>query len=152
MSDCKRKCPKCGVLIKNSTHYHRQVKRCGTAEHRVPCPFCLKTFSRKDLCQRHIKKQHPECPKPDCFQCKVSQRTFSYELALHLHEESCGNVKPKPFKCSHPGCGKRFTRKATMGYHMSHDHPLQGGGGARQFKRTREEEEENPDESMSPGK
>ena len=58
-----RQCPKCHAWIKNSGHYYRHFKRCGTVAHRVTCPYCPVTFARNDLCKRHIKNIHSKGAK-----------------------------------------------------------------------------------------
>lgn len=60
MDKVRKQCPKCGVWIKYSTHFHRHVKRRGTTEHRVSCPQCSITFATRDDMKSHIKKKHPE--------------------------------------------------------------------------------------------
>ena len=81
-------------------------------------PYCPQRFSRKDPCEHPIKKKHADLSKT--FHCKECKKTFRYEMALHLHEEHCGNKKPKPFKCS--DSGKCFTRRATLEHHQQHFH------------------------------
>ena len=127
MENVRKQCPQ--------VCYHRHVKHCGTTEHRVSCHYCPQRFSRKDLCQCHIKKKHADLSKT--FHCKECKKTFRYEMALHLPEEHCGPEKPKPFKCS--DCGKFFTRKATLEHHQQHFHLSQQGSGV---KRALEEEKE----------
>ena len=133
-----KKCPKCGVLIKHSTHFHRHVKRCGTTEHQVSCPFCPKTFTRKDNLKTHIKKKHTEGANAKEHRCENCQKTFSYEMAFDLHQEHCGKEKAKPFKCTFANCGKCFSRKSTLEHHQQHTHLSQLGG---DIKRKVEEEE-----------
>ena len=70
--------------------------------------------------------------------CSNCQKTFAYEMALHLHEERCGKPKPKPFQCTFPNCRKCFSRKSTLEHHQQHAHLSQLGGGT---KRKLEEEE-----------
>lgn len=130
-----KQCPKCGVRIKHATNYYRHVKRCGDDQHRVQCPRCEKTLSRKDAILHHLKKAHPEPTKRFC--CKECKKPFAYKMALHLHEETCGKPKPKPFQCSFVGCGKRFCRKSTLEHHQQHAHLSQLGGGV---KRKQEED------------
>ena len=134
-----KKCPKCGVLIKHSTHFHRHVKRCGTSEHRVTCPFCPKTFTRKDNLKNHIKKKHAEGVNSREYRCENCKKPFQYEMALHLHQEHCGKEKAKPFQCTFADCGKCFSRKSTLEHHQQHAHLSQLGGG---MKRKLEEESE----------
>ena len=98
-------------------------------------PYCPQRFSRKDPCECPIKKKHADLSKT--FHCKECKKTFRYEMALHLHEEHCGNEKPKPFKCS--DCGKCFIRTATLEHHQQHFHLWQQGSGV---KRAVEEEKE----------
>ena len=85
-----KQCPKCRVL-KNSTHFHRHVKRCGTTEHRAQCPFCPKSYSRNDDLQKHIKQKHPPINGANAMMqiCKRSKITY-----------------PRP--C--PKCGKEISR------------------------------------------
>ena len=59
MDKVRKQCPKCGVWIKDSTHFHRHVKRCGEEQHRVKCLHRDKTFSRGDALKRHINTAHP---------------------------------------------------------------------------------------------
>ena len=134
-----KKCPKCGGLIKHSTHFHRHVRRCGTSEHRVQCPYCPKMYSRKDDLKKHLKKKHAEVVSRKDYCCENCKKAFAYELALHLHEERCGKTKPKPFKCTFADCGKCFARKSTLVHHQQHAHLSQLGGGT---KRKLEEESE----------
>ena len=111
-----KQCPKCSVLIKNSTHFHRHVKRCGTTEHRVQCPFCPKTYSRNDDLKKHIKKKHPQptpTPAPgftfnhtthcgtaatryQCLQCPL---TFSRKDSLQRHKQRQHSKNPPRFYC-----------------------------------------------------
>ena len=140
-----KKCPKCGVLIKHSTHFHRHVKRCGTSEHQVSCPFCPKTFTRKDNLKTHIKKKHAEESNVKEHRCENCQKTFSYEMAFNLHREHCGKEKAKPFKCTFANCGKCFTRKSTLEHHQQHAHLSQLGGGKK-----RKIEDENEKEVKKP--
>ena len=91
MDKVRKQCPKCGVWIKHSTHFHRHVKRCGEEQHRVKCHHCDKTYSRGDALKRHINTAHPVQKKICCTICK---KAFQYEMALHLQEEHCGKEKP----------------------------------------------------------
>lgn len=131
-------CPKCGALFKNSTHYHRHVKRCETDEHRVQCPFCEKTFTRKDNLKTHIAKKHPQpttvIPLP-AFTCEKCQKTFCYETAFNVHKKNCG--LDKPHQCS--TCGKCFAKKVTLEKHIQ-EHQQTGGG----VKRKNIEEGQSP--------
>ena len=68
-----------------------------------------------------MKKAHP-VEKSFC--CSTCNKAFQYEMALHLHEERCGKVRPKPFKCI--DCGKCFSRKATLQNHQQHVHQVGG--------------------------
>ena len=117
----KRQCPKCGVQIKYKGDYYRHVKRCGNQEHHVQCRFCSCTFSRKDLCGRHMRKKCPEQVNK-LFTGSTCQKTFRHEENLMSHQRFCGKASPKKFKCPHPGCEKMFTRKAMMEQHRDHDH------------------------------
>ena len=123
-----KQCPKCGVLIKNSTHFHRHVKRCGTEEHRVQCPFCSKSYSRNDDLKKHIKQKHPQVAAipPPAYTCEKCQKTFCYQMAFDVHQKSCG--KPKPFQCT--TCEKRFARQSTLEQHVQ-EHQQKGGGTKR---------------------
>lgn len=58
-----RACPKCGKKISNRGNFSRHKKHCGTSEHRVQCPHCPKTYSRKDDLKAHVKKFHSEAAK-----------------------------------------------------------------------------------------
>ena len=133
-----KQCPKCGVLIKNSTHFHRHVKRCETDEHRVQCPFCSKSYSRNDDLKKHIKQKHPQpttaIPRP-AFTCEKCQKTFCYQTTYDLHCKHCGI--DKPFQCS--TCGKCFVKKATLEKHVQ-EHQQTGGG----IKRKNKEEGQTP--------
>ena len=131
----KRQCPKCGMQIKNKADYYRHVKRCGNQEHRVQCRFYPCTFSRNDLCGRHMRKKHPEQVNK-LFSCSTYQKTFRHEENLMSHQRLCGKASPKKFKCPHPGCEKMFTRKAMMEQHRDHDHQT-----GRGLKRKAENEE-----------
>ena len=91
MDKVRKQCPKCGVWIKHSTHFHRHVKCCGEEQHRVKCHHCDKTYSRGDALKRHINTAHPVQKKICCTICK---KAFQYEMALHLQEEHCGKEKP----------------------------------------------------------
>ena len=148
-----KQCPKCKVLIKNSTHFHRHVKRCGTAEHRAQCAFCSKSYSRNDDLKKHIKQKHPQViptstPRFTCEQCS---KTYCYEMAFNLHKEHCGKDKPKPFQCTFASCGKRFARKATLEQHLKeHAHPSQQGGGTK--RKTEQEEGQQSKKQKLPNK
>ena len=139
MDKVRKKCPKCGVWIKHSTHFHRHVKRCGTTEHRIQCPYCPKTYSRKDDLKKHLTEKHSELVATQGFCCRNCKKPFQYEMALYLHEEHCGKEKAKPFQCTFANCGKRFSRKATLEHHQQHAHLSQLGGN---IKRQLEEENE----------
>ena len=146
-----KQCPKCGVYIKHSTHYYPHIKHCGDAQQRVTCLQCEKTFSRKDVMLRHFKKAHPEPTKR--FSCKECKKPFAYEMTLHLHEETCGKPKPKPFQCSFAGCGKCFCRKSTLEHHQQHVHLSQLGGGVKrkQEEDSKKETKENQTSRKSRG-
>lgn len=58
-----RACPKCGKKISNRGNFSRHKKHCGTSEHRVQCPHCPKTYSRKDDLKAQVKKFHSEAAK-----------------------------------------------------------------------------------------
>ena len=58
-----RACPKCGKKISNRGNFSRHKKHCGTSEHRVQCPHCPKTYSRKDDLKAHVKKFYSEAAK-----------------------------------------------------------------------------------------
>ena len=137
-----KQCPKCGALIKNSTHFHRHVKRCGTEEHRAQCPFCPKSYSRNDDLKKHIKNQHPQPTviPPPAFTCEKCQKTFHYEMAFNVHQQNCG--KDKPFKCG--TCGKRFARQSTLKHHID-EHRQQGGGAV---KRKATEQQGGPSQKL----
>lgn len=122
-----KQCPKCGTLIKNNTHFHRHVKRCGTEDHRAQCPFCCKSYSRNDDLKKHLKQHHPQpapttTPSPT-FTCEKCQKTFCYQTAFNVHKQNCG--LDKPFKCTI--CGKCFVKKATLEKHLQ-EHNQRGGG------------------------
>ena len=121
-------CPKCSFVFKRQEHYYRHIKRFGTTQHRVHCPHCSATFSRKDAMRRHLKQQHPG-QEIKSFTCSQCQKTFHHQENLLSHQKTCG--KSKQFKCPHPGCGKRFSRKAMMEYHWDHDHSRQSGSGLK---------------------
>ena len=128
-----KRCPKCGVWIKHSTHFHRHIKRCGTTAHRAQCPFCPKSYSRNDDLKKHLKQKHPQpAPTPPGFTCDKCNKTFSYEMAFKLHKKHCGKDNLKLFKCTN--CEKCFTRKSTL-EDKKHAHQLGGG-----TKRKAEEE------------
>ena len=124
-----KQCPKCQVLIKNSTHYHRHVKRCGSEQHRAQCPFCPKSYSRNDDLKKHLKQKHPQptatAPLP-AFTCEKCQKAFCYQTAFNVHEKNCG--LDKPFQCS--TCGKCFAKKSTLEKHV-YEHQQTGGGTKR---------------------
>ena len=130
-----KKCPKCGKWIKHATNYNRHVKHCGTNE--FQCPDCKKSLSRQVTLKRHSKKAHPQRKTTKGFFCKECQKPFTYAAALKLHEESCGNLKPKPHHCSFPGCGKSSACKTNYQHHKKYAH--QEGGS---IKRKLEEEED----------
>lgn len=133
-----KQCPKCSVLIKNSTHFHRHVKRCGTEQHRAQCPFCPKSYSRNDDLKKHIKQKHPQpatAIPPPAFTCEKCKKSFSYQTAVNLHYKHCG--KDKPFQCT--TCGKCFARQATLEQHLQ-EHQQKGGG----TKRKNTEEGQSP--------
>ena len=134
-----KQCPKCHTLIKSSNNYHRHVKRCGTEQHRAQCPFCDRSYSRNDDLKKHIKHQHPQPTSaiPPAFTCQKCQKTFCYETTFEVHQKNCG--KPKPFQCSYPNCGKRFTRKSTLEQHLK-EHTQRGGG----IKRKSTEQQQGP--------
>ena len=124
-----KQCPKCSVLIKNSTHFHRHVKRCGTEQHRAQCPFCEKSYSRNDDLKKHIKQKHPQPATPaplPAFTCEKCQKTFCYQTTYDLHCKHCG--VDKPFQCS--TCGKCFAKKVTLEKHIQ-EHQQKGGGTKR---------------------
>ena len=139
MDKVRKKCPKCGVWIKHSTYFHRHVKRCGTTEHRIQCPYCPKMYSRKDDLKKHLTEKHSELVATQGFCCRNCKKPFQYEMALYLHEEHCGKEKAKPFQCTFANCGKCFFRKATLEHHQQHAHLSQLGGN---IKRQLEEENE----------
>ena len=58
-----RACPKSGKKISNRGTFSRHKKHCGTSEHRVQCPHCPKTYSRKDDLKAHVEKFHSEAAK-----------------------------------------------------------------------------------------
>ena len=121
-----KQCSKCGTLIKNTTHFHRHVKRCGTDQHRAQCPFCSKSYSRNDDLKKHIKQQHPQpapTSTPPRFSCDKCGKDFCYETAFNLHCKHCG--LDKPFQCT--TCGKCFAKKATLEKHIQ-EHQQKGGG------------------------
>lgn len=150
MDKVRKQCPKCGVWIKHSTHFHRHVKFCGTAEYRVSCPYCPVTFARRDDLKRHLKKKHPELAESQGYCCGNCQKPFQYEMALHLHEEHRGKEKPKPFKCTFADCGKCFSRKSILEHHQQHYHLSQLGDGV---KRISEEDSDKEDKKTTfPGK
>ena len=120
MNKAHKTCPKCSTIFKHSTHFHRHVKRCGTTEHNLQCPYCLQIFTRKDNLKTHMKKKHPQsAPLPiQGFTCDKCQKVFVYEMPFNVHQKSCGKDKPKPFQCTFSGCGKSFTRKSTLDDHQ----------------------------------
>lgn len=81
------------------------------------------------------------------FTCDKCQTTFSYEMAFNVHQKSCGIEKPKPYKCTFPGCEKCFTRKATLEDHQKKAHQ-QGRG----VKRKASEEEQPAKRTKLPEK
>ena len=90
-----------------------------------------------------MKKKHPKSMSTQGFCCENCQKTFSYEMAFHLHQEHCGLEKAKPFKCSFANCGKCFSRKSTLEHHKQHAHLSQLGGGVK-----RQLDEENEKEGV----
>ena len=58
-----RACPKCGKKIKNRGNFFRHKKHWGTSEHRVQCPHCPKTYSRKDDLKKDFKNAHSKAAK-----------------------------------------------------------------------------------------
>ena len=143
MDKVRKKCPKCGVWIKHSTHFHRHVKRCGTTEHRAQCPYCPKTYSRNDDLKKHLTEKHPKPAVSKSFSCDNCHKVFSYEMAFHLHQEHCEKPKAKPFQCSFANCRKCFSRKSTLEHHQQHAHLSQLLGSVK-----RQLEEENEKEGV----
>ena len=102
------------------------------------CPFCPKTFSRKNNLSRH-KLLHTEkksfictsCPKAffrrqdltrhfkvhsgeKAFSCRVCSKAFSRKDSLTLHFRTHNGTKP--FKCNH--CTGRFSQKSSLTKHL----------------------------------
>lgn len=126
MEGVKRKrtdleCQRCGETFTEPANLHRHVKRCGGL-HRVECPYCLDKFSRKDARDRHVKRKHPQLPKPDCFQCKKCGNTFNWKETLQRHLDACDTSRERTFNCTWPGCQKAFTRNQALQSHILYDH------------------------------
>ena len=93
----------------------------------MACPYCLEQFSRKDARDRHVRRKHPQFPKPDCFQCKKCGERFNYKEVLQRHLDLC-KVQKQKFACTWPDCTTTFTRKHAMEKHICVDHQQQQHG------------------------
>lgn len=128
---------KCQKTFTSRNKRDRPRERCGTDAHNVICEDCGCSFARTDAFIQHRKKQHP--PQVNVFKCHCCEKSFEYELALHLHQERCGKERPKPFRCT--VCDKTKTRQGTLDDHCRNFHSPQAGGSLETKRQKRKAEE-----------
>ncbi|XP_051925026.1 gastrula zinc finger protein XlCGF8.2DB-like [Hippocampus zosterae] len=87
-----------------------RVKRWAKKEKPFACPFCGKTFDRKEHVQAHVRIHTGEKP----FRCSTCGKAFPHKETMTAHARS--HAGENPFGCSI--CGKTYSRRTHVESHM----------------------------------
>ncbi|XP_077377931.1 uncharacterized protein LOC144019014 [Festucalex cinctus] len=96
------------VCVKRSAK--KQLTKTQAGEKPFSCPFCGKTFSRKEHVQAHVRIHTGEKP----FSCSTCGKAFPHKETMIAHVRS--HTGENPFRCS--VCGKTYSRKTHVESHM----------------------------------
>ncbi|KAL5534607.1 hypothetical protein ACEPAG_1070 [Sanghuangporus baumii] len=69
------------------------------------------------ISSRHLGNESFEDPRKK-YQCNQCSRAFARAYNLKTHMATHDPLRPKPFVCSHVGCGRSFSRKHDLGRHL----------------------------------
>ena len=86
----------------------------GGESEKYECPTCGKVFDRPYRYQRHLQIHNPNRPKVSCQLCN---KTFTRMDTLENHMK-CLHSNDRPFKCTFPGCPKRFPLQSALVHHL----------------------------------
>merc|ERR1719242_1329109 len=105
-------CPVCGK-VKDSLHKFRLHQQ--THQPKVQCATCKRFFATKRVLETHQLVHSSSKP----YGCRFCPKTFGDPATRRRHE----NIhKKKRFACTRVGCGRSFSRRATLEQHVrAHD-------------------------------
>ncbi len=124
-------CQLCGKSFSGISSHNRHVSRTHHKARPFECQYCPQSFGQKGSLQRHISGVHR---KERPFSCTFCAKLFGRSDNLRIHISTV-HMKERPHKC--PQCSKRFGGKRALKIHQQTVHlklrPLECSICARRF-------------------
>lgn len=114
-------CPICKVEFRNTFARETHYRKCGpNSKAQSPtCHLCQKVYRHWKSVIRHVEAVHFKAGNFNCTICGfVSSRKLQHEDHMETHKSN----NPRPYKCPHADCGKRFKTRKSRQNHLTHIH------------------------------
>ena len=107
------KCPHCDKSFEYKSGLERHQRAVHGKEKPHECQHCNKKFSNKHHLNRHLKQVHGD-DRP--FECPDCGQRFKDKYNMQVHRRIHTGLKP--YICPVVGCGKSFSQKTSLNYHL----------------------------------
>lgn len=100
--------------------------------HSVPRLHPVAQMPTHQSSSRHLRNESFDDPRKK-YQCNQCSRAFARAYNLKTHMATHDPLRPKPFVCSHAGCGRSFSRKHDLGRHLVSIHRDESAASGSQY-------------------